>query len=52
MGLDERFELVLVTRIQSFEITGKDLDGDSGGAPATARPSERAATRSEEMRRL
>jgi hypothetical protein len=30
MRLDESFELVLVTGIQSFEITGKDLAGWSG----------------------
>ena len=30
MRLDESFELVLFTGIQSFEITGKDLAGWSG----------------------
>jgi hypothetical protein len=30
MRLDESFEFVLVTGIQSFEITGKDIAGWSG----------------------
>jgi hypothetical protein len=30
MRLDERFKLVLVTGIHSFEITGQDLAGRSG----------------------